>query len=161
MKGYIEKVWLKYRYAKLTHPQLTLHKYREVKYNSKQQLIPEDDTIPDLDAAGVKWTQEIIGAILYYACAIENRLSSDISAIGSQQTYFTEDTTAAIKQLLYYVATYPNDGIVYRGSDMVLAAHYDVLFHNKSKSRIRAGDHKCLSENYPDPRWNVPVLTIA
>ena len=77
------------------------------------------------------------------------------------KNHVTSTINTAIKQLLYYVATYPNDGIVYRGSDMVLAAHYDVLFHNKSKSRIRAGDHKCLSENYPDPRWNVPVLTIA
>ena len=51
-----------------------------------------------------------------------------LSAIGSQQAAETEDTVAAIEQLLDYVATYPNDGILFRKSDMILAAHADVGF---------------------------------
>ena len=43
---------------------------------------------------------------------------------------------------------------------MVLCAHSDKVFHNKSKGRIRSGATIFLSENYATPRWNGPVLTL-
>ena len=64
-----------------------------------------------------------------------------LSAIGSQQSAATEDTPEAIEQLLDYVATYPNDGILFRKSDMILAAHADAGFLNESRARSRAGAH--------------------
>ena len=63
--------------------------------------------------------------------------------------------------MLDYLATYPNDEIVYRASDMILAAHSDAGFHNESKGRSRAGAHVFLSEYDPIPRWNGPILSIA
>ena len=60
-----------------------------------------------------------------------------------------------------YLATYPNDGIVYRSSNMILAAHSDAGFHNESKGRSRAGAHIFLSEDEPIPWWNGPILSIA
>ena len=71
MKGYIERVFLKYGHTKLTHPQLTPHKYHEIKHGEKQKLSPADDTSPALNATGVKIIQAIIGALLYYARAVE------------------------------------------------------------------------------------------
>ena len=44
---------------------------------------------------------------------------------------------------------------------MILAAHADADFLNKSKSHSRAGDHIFLSEKDPKPKLNEPVLTIA
>ena len=44
---------------------------------------------------------------------------------------------------------------------MILAAHSDDGFNNKSKARRRAGAHTFLSENDPTPEWNGPILTIA
>ena len=44
---------------------------------------------------------------------------------------------------------------------MILAAHADAGFLNKSKSRSRAGAHIFLSENDPKAKLNGPVLTIA
>ena len=130
MKEYIDKVLLKYLHAKPTHPQLTPHKHRKIKYGSKQQLSPADDTSPDINAAGVKWIQAIIGALLYYTRTINNKLLVALSAIGAQQASATEATDDSIKQLLYYVATYSNDVIVYRASDMVLSAHSEAGFQN-------------------------------
>jgi hypothetical protein len=65
--------------------------------------------------------------------------------------------------LLNYVATYPNDGIVYRASDMVLCAHADAGYLNKTQSCSRAGAHIFLSEDNPSPSFNGvgAVLTIA
>ena len=84
-----------------------------------------------------------------------------MSAIGAQQAAATEETKDAIEQLLDYVETYPDDGILFRKIDMILAAHADAGFINKSKSRIQAGAHIFLSENEPKPKLNGPVLTIS
>ena len=88
---------------------------------------------------------------MYYARAFHNILLVGLSTIGAQQAVATEQTAAAIGQMLDYVATYPNDGINYRASDMILAAHSDDGFNNESKARSRAGAHIFLSENNPSP----------
>ena len=59
------------------------------------------------------------------------------------------------------MATYPNDGILFRKSDMILAAHVDAVFMNESRARSRAGAHIFLSEDEPKPKLNGPILTIA
>ena len=79
----------------------------------------------------------------------------------SQQATVTKDTMAAVDQLLDYCATYTDDGITYRASTLVLAAHSDTGFNNKSISRSRAGVHMFLLENDTIPRWNGPLLTIV
>jgi hypothetical protein len=56
---------------------------------------------------------------------------------------------------------YPNDGIVYRASDMVLCAQADASYLNETKSCSRAGAHIYLLEDDPIPRFNGTVLTIA
>ena len=76
----------------------------------------------------------------------------------------TDNTTAegvVNNKIVYYLVTYPNDGIVYRASDMILAAHSDAGFHNESKGRSRAGAHIFLSEDDPIPQWNGPILSIT
>ena len=105
--------------------------------------------------------QQIVGALLYYARAVDNKLLVALSAISSQQTKATENTMEAVQMLLDYCATYPNDGITYRASDMVLSGHSDAGFNNETRARSRAGAHIFLSENDPVPRWNGPVLSIA
>ena len=100
-------------------------------------------------------------ALLYYARAVNNRLLVGLGAIGAQQAAATEQTVAAIYQLLDHVATYPDYGIIYRASDMILAAHSDAGFNNDSKARSRAGANIFLSEDKPTPKRNEAVLAIA
>ena len=59
------------------------------------------------------------------------------------------------------MAAYPDDGIVYHSSNMVLAAHTNAGFQHESKGRSRAGSHIFLVEDAPFPRWNGAILTIA
>jgi hypothetical protein len=54
-----------------------------------------------------------------------------LSAIAARQANATIATEQAVNLLLNYVATYPNDGIVYRESNMILCAHADAGFLNK------------------------------
>jgi hypothetical protein len=84
-----------------------------------------------------------------------------VNSIGIEKASATESTSLAIDQLLDYVATYPDDGIVYRASKMIAAAHSDASYLNVSKARSRMGAHIFLSEDDPVPRMNGPVLTIA
>ena len=105
----------------------------------------EEDTSPKLNNEGIKRIQAIVGALLYYARAVHNILLVGMSAIGDQQAAATEQTAVDIDQILDYVSTYPNNGITYRASDMILAAHSDAGFNNEFKARSRAGAHIFLS----------------
>jgi hypothetical protein len=84
-----------------------------------------------------------------------------LSAIAAQQATATLATEQAAHLLLDYVATYPNDGIVYRASDMILCAHSNAGFLNETNSHSQAGAHIFLSENDPFPQFNGAVLSIA
>ena len=64
----------------------------------------------------------------YVVRAVNNKLLVALSTTSAQQAAATEDTAAAIQQLLDYVTTYPNDGILFRKSDMILVAHADAEF---------------------------------
>ena len=161
MKGYINEVLLKYKHPKPLKPQHAPHAHRPIVYGAKEQLLPDEDTSPPLDANGVKRIQGIIGSLLYYARAVDNKLLATLSTISSHQAKATENTAKAVHQLLDYVATYPADGITYRASNMVLAAHSDASFLTEPGSRSRAGAHIFLSENDPIPRPNGPVLSIS
>ena len=95
-----------------------------------------------------------MGALLYYACAVDNKLLVTLSTIGGQKAAATKKTNEAINQLLDYCETY-------RSSDMIICSHSDSAFHNESHGRSRAGAHMFLAEDEPIPKWNGPVLTIA
>ena len=56
------------------HPQLTPHKHREIKYGDTHQLSPAWGAIPTFDAAYIKMIQAIIGELLYYSQAVDNKL---------------------------------------------------------------------------------------
>eukprot|EP00804_Cyclotella_cryptica_P028768 CCRYP_018720-RA/>CCRYP_018720-RA protein AED:0.37 eAED:0.37 QI:0/0/0/1/0/0.25/4/0/1148 len=161
MDTYISALLLKYDHPRPRKPQHAPHKHREIIYGAKEQLLPDNDTSPPIDAAGIKRIQGIVGSLLYYARAVDNKLLVALSTISSQQTAATQNTAAAVHQLLDYVATYPNDGITYRASSMILAAHSDASYLTEPGSRSRAGAHIFLSEGRPCSRHNMPVLTIS
>ena len=162
MKEYITEVRARYGHPTPTKPVHSPHLHREIIYGAKEQYATTDiDTTPPLDTAGIKWCQGVIGSLLFYARAVDNKLLMTISAIGASQASATENTLNEINKLLDYCATYPSDGITYRASNMVLAAHSDASFLSESKSRSRAGGHIFLSEDDPIPRNNGPLLSIS
>ena len=115
----------KYQHMRPEKPQHSPHKHRPIDYGATQQLVQPTDTISPLNEKGIKRIQGIAGSLLYVGRAVNNKLQVALSAIGAQKAAATEDTAAAIEQLLDYVVTYPNDGILFRKSDMILAAHAD------------------------------------
>ena len=161
MPGYINNVLVKFNHPMPTKRQLSPHKHREIVYGQSTKIAHTEPYSPPLSNDGVKRIQGIIGALLYYARAVDNKLLATLSTLGSQQATATEATAEAVSQLLDYLATYPDDGTTYHSSDMILCAHADAGFHNESKGRSRAGAHIFMSENDPFPRHNGPILSIS
>ena len=127
--------------------QLSPHKCKTVNYGSRIRMAPEADDSKPLDDKGIRQVQQVVGTLLWVGQAVNNKLLVYLSAIGYQQASATKETNKAINQLLYYCATYPDDGILYRSSDIILAGHSDAGFNNETKARSRAGAHIFLSEN--------------
>jgi hypothetical protein len=161
MNGYIDEVLLKYHHQWPSKPQHAPHAHREIVCGATMQLAPAEDTSKPLDAAGIKRIQGIVGSLLYYARAVDNKLLATLSVIGTQQAKATENTATAVNQLLDYVATYPSDGITYRASNTILAAHSDASFLTEPNARSRAGAHIFLTEDNPIPHQNRPVLMLS
>jgi hypothetical protein len=162
MDGYITEVRIRFGHKNPTKPQHSPHKHRPITYGAKAQLETDDvDTSQPLDAAGVKRVQGIVGCLLYYARAVDNKLLCTLSAIGMNQASATQNTLAECEQLLDHLALHPNDGITFKASNMILAAHSDASYLSESKSRSQAGAHIFLSNNDPIPQSNGPVLSIA
>jgi hypothetical protein len=83
-----------------------------------------------------------------------------LSAIAAKQANATVSMEQAVHLLLSFVATYPNDGIFYWASNMILCAHANAGFFNKSNSCSHAGTHIFLSKDAPFPRYNGAVLSL-
>ena len=84
-----------------------------ITYGTKEQLLPDEDMSSLLDSMGIKQVQGIVGSLLYYARAVDDKLLAMLSTISSQQACTTENTAKAVHQLLDYIATYPVDGVTY------------------------------------------------
>jgi hypothetical protein len=90
---------------------------------------------------------KIVGSLLYYTRAVDNKLLIALSAIAARQAKATIPTEQTVDLLLNYIATYPNDGIAYQASNMILCAHVDAGILNKTFSCSRAGAHIYLLED--------------
>ena len=145
INNYIANLLLKFGHKKPLKPQHA-PKHHEIAYGAKIQLAHGEPPNPPLNVEGVKHVQAIVGAGLFYGLAVDNKLLVALNTIGTQQATATDTTNKAVTQLLDYMTTYPDDGIVYQSSDMVLAAHADAGSHNESKGRSRAGAHIFLAE---------------
>ncbi|KAL7486231.1 hypothetical protein ACHAW6_011827 [Cyclotella cf. meneghiniana] len=161
MKGYIEALLIKYAHSRPNKPQHAPHAHIPITYGAHEQLAPVSTTEPILPPQDIKRIQGIIGSLLYYAWAVDYKLLAMLSTLSTQQALATASTAAAVHQLLNYVDTYPDDGITYRASNMVLAAYSDASFLTETEARSRAGAHIFLSDNDPIPRPNGPILSLS
>jgi hypothetical protein len=161
MPGYIDTLLIKFKHPCPSKPRHSPHACLPIAYGTKTQFAPDDDASALLSEIRKQRIQEIVGSLLSYARAVDNKLLMALSAIASRQAQATVATEQAVHLLLDYVATYPNDGIVYHTSDMILCAHADAGFLNETNARSRAGAHIFLSENNPFPRFNGAVFSIA
>ncbi len=83
MNNYIKNLLLRENWATPVKRQYSPHKHRPIVYGAKSQFIPAKDTSQQLDAMGITRVQRIVGTLLYYARALDNKLLVALSATGS------------------------------------------------------------------------------
>ena len=150
------KVLLKYGHPCPSKAQLSPHKNHEVIYGAKEQLTHEYDRSPPLDNQGTKCIKVIVGALLYYDRAVDNKWIVGLSSIGSKQAASTERTKEAMNQILYYCATYPANGSLYRSINITPMVLFYNLKWGKCQFWIRIEWTTLLSYN----AYGVTILMI-
>ncbi len=161
MKFYFNNLLFNLNWPMPKKPQLLPFTVTLIAYGQKTHYTPDKDTLAPMLPERIKRVQKIIRFLLYYARAVDNKLLVALNAISTQQAKATVHTEQLVEMLLNYITTYPNDGIVYSASDMILCAHADSGYLNETQSCSRAGAHIFLSEDDPSPCFNGAVLTIA
>ena len=131
MKDYIEDLLIKVGHTKPTKAQISPYKHPPIVYGASKNFTVDTYTSALLDAKGILCEQFFFGALLYYCCAVDNKLMVALSAIGSHKAAATVDTAAAVEQFIDYIEIYSHNGITYRASYMILAAHYGASYINK------------------------------
>ena len=74
MKWYTQAVLKKYNHPLPSKPQQYPHRHCEITYGAKYKLVPDDETSPELDISNILLIQVIVGALLYYGRAVENKI---------------------------------------------------------------------------------------
>ena len=87
MDNYISDLRIKWNHPEPKNPQIYPYKHTPIVYGAKVQYAEEPLFIPPLDAQGILYVQYIVGALLYYARAVDNRLLVVINELGQQQAF--------------------------------------------------------------------------
>jgi hypothetical protein len=119
-------------------PQHCPHSPSPKQYGTKAQAPIPVDISPKLLPEQIKEIQRVIGSILYYARAVDITVLMALSSIAIEQANGTTSTMAKAKQLLDYLATYPDTTIRFRSSDMIMNVHSDASYLSESNARSRA-----------------------
>jgi hypothetical protein len=108
MPGYIEKLLLKYKHRMPTKPQHCPYAPAPKQYGAKAHAPLPVDISPKLSPEEIKEIQRVIRSILYYARAVDIMVLMALSSIAIEQSKGTTNTMEKAKQLIDYLATYPN-----------------------------------------------------
>ena len=141
MDGYIPKALQRFKHfldepVKYTPSPIV---YEPPMYGNKdnQEIIP--NTAEPLIDEQLKSCREIIGTLLYYARAIDVSLLPAITTIVSELAQPTVIQLEQVKRLLAYAATFPDNRLVFRKSDMILRVHSDASYLSRSHGRSVVG----------------------
>ena len=100
MPKYISKLLKRFKHKSPTHPQHSLYQAPPKKYGAAAQDPMPIDTTNKLNEPRIKNIQRIVGAILYYACAVDHTVLTALSSVAGYQADSTEQTAQQAQQLL-------------------------------------------------------------
>jgi hypothetical protein len=83
----------------------------------------------------------VIGSILYYAQTVDITVLIPLSSIAIEQSKGTTNTMEKAKQLLAYLATYPDVTIHFQASDMILNVRSNAWYLSESEACSRPCGH--------------------
>ncbi len=97
MPGYIKKKLQQYSHIASKQVQNCPYMTAPKQFDSEAQAPLPPDSSPELDKAGIKKVQKIVGSILYYAQAINMTVLMTLSTIATDQTIATARTLEQCK----------------------------------------------------------------
>jgi len=145
MPGYIERALMCFCHPHPKHPEHSPHTWQCPAYGAKIQYAPTPNHTTALDAADCKHVQEVIGVLLYYACAVDPTMLVALGTLATQQANGTQATMQALTHLLNYCASHPDAIIWFHASDMVLWTHSNASYLTTPKGRSRTAGYAFLS----------------
>ena len=169
MPGYIPEALHRFQHPKPTRRQDAPHQWSKPTYGASVQYATNPDDTPVLPAKALRFVQQVVGTLLYYAMAVDNTMLVALGSIAATQSCATTSTFDETIWLLNYAASNPNATVRYFASNMVLHIHSDASYLSEPKARSRAGGHYFLS-NRPvsplkppltPPSLNGPVFTLS
>ena len=122
------------------------------------------EKIPLLQPGDITKIQKIIGALLYYARAVDGTLMATLNELASAQSKGTQAAMQATKKLMDYFHTHSDAKIRYCTSQMQFHIHSDVYYLLGSKARSRLGGHFLLSDKFnptSQTKHNGAILVVA
>ena len=118
MPGYVQKVPHQFNNPVPNCPQHAPHKWKRPNYGALVQYNTVNHKLPLLPPKEITRIQQIIGALLYHARAVDNTMIVALSCIASEQSAATCATASATNLLLNYATTHPDIVILYHASGM-------------------------------------------
>ena len=150
MPGYLSKILIKYQHPHPHRQQDAPSPFTQPEYDAKQQMTPVPNSSYER-----KRIQQLVGALLYYARAVNSTMLHALSALAIQVNTATQLTAAHRTHLLDYAACHAQSTLWYVASNMVLYVHSDASYLTEANARSRYGGHFFLA-NKPAP--SKPIL---
>jgi hypothetical protein len=156
IQHYIKKLLERLNHQTPPKPIHAPHEWQVPVYGKHRQYVKDPDTTPLLDKSDTKYVQSVVGALLYYARAIEHPLLVGLNETSMDQANPTQKTKKKVQQLLDFAATYPNAIIRYHTSDMILHAESDAAYLVLPNATSRIGGYFYLSSKPPENPNTIP-----
>ena len=142
-------------------PQLSPARYIPPSYGVKGPQLTLDDFSPTLPLDTIKYIQRVVGALLYYALAVDCTLVPAVTAISSAQAQPTQPVLDALNHLLGYAAANPHATLVFKASDMRLHVGVDGSHLSRPNSRSVAGAFFFVGDTSDPTIINGPVECMS
>jgi hypothetical protein len=147
MPGYIKAALHKYQHPAPTGPEHAPHTWNPPIYGAKTQFVSDETTSPALSDKDVNKLQQLTGALLYYARAVDPTLIMPINVLASEPSNAPAVTADEVIKLLNYRNTRPETKIRYHASDMILHIHSDASYLSENEAKSRAGGFFYMGSN--------------
>ena len=158
--GYIEKVIMQFRAAlnealaqyklKSTTQAASPSIYVPPKYGKRGPQLTTQDDSTIVDEKAIKVVEGIAGSMLYYSRVTDPTFITAVNDIASDQATPTTRVLLKADRLLAYAASYPNNQLIYKKSDMNLQQTSDCSYLSRDGSRSTGGGHGHMGMNDPD-----------
>ena len=144
MPGYITKLLQRFLHLIPKKPEHQPHCHVQPQYVSKVLLTEPRDKTPLLQPDDITKLQKIIGAVLYYARAVDGTLMTTLNELASTQSKGTQATMQANKNLMDYCHTHSDVTVRYFASQMQFHIHRDASYLSASNNNTRArSEERC------------------